>query len=577
MLLTALTAAALLALPAEQPVLDFQFTDIEGKTEWLSDLPASKAYLIVMREVGCPISGKYAPKTARIAKSYAAKGVTVIYLNVNPTNTVAQIKTDEIGKHGFTGRYIFDPEQRIGRVLGVKSTGEMFVLDAKRQLKYRGPVDDQHGITFTRPRVQREHLTEALDAVLAGRAPREAEVTAEGCLLGLDKQAVHTEPVTYTKQISRLVQGNCQTCHRADGMGPFALETYEQVHAKRAMIQYMTKSGLMPPWFAHKSVGEFKNDRSLSEKDLLTLLRWVDESAPKGNAADAPAPLTWSTAWAIGEPDAVVRMPKAFPIPAEGVVDYQVFYVQTDFDEDKWVTAIEMRPSARQQVHHALVFLEEPGVEARRQQGGLNGFFAGYAPGNVGVQFPAGSAKRLPKGAWLKFQMHYTPNGTATTDLTELGLRFADAPPAAEIATWTAANVRFAIPPGAANYEVVAERRFTTPGKLVSYFPHMHVRGKAFKMELIMPDSTVVPLIDVPRYDFNWQLVYDVKTLIDVPAGARMRATAWYDNSPENKNNPDATKTVRFGEQSWDEMMIGYFDWIPVRVAAPPPSRGGPR
>jgi hypothetical protein len=566
-LVLALSMSLAAAAPAP-PVLDFRFTDIDGNSSWLSELPPSKAYLIVLREVGCPISGKYAPKTARLAAEYAAKGVTVLYLNLNPTNTVEQIRSDELGRHGFAGRYIHDPEQRIGRILGVRSTGEMFVLDATRRLQYRGPVDDQHGITFTRPKVQKEHLKEALNAVLAGKAPREAEVTAEGCLLGLDKVATLPAAPTFHKEVSRIVQANCQTCHRQDGMGPFALETYEQVHSKREMIAYMVKQGLMPPWYAHKDVGEWANDRSLSEGDLLTLLRWVDEGAPAGRRADAPAPRTWSSAWNIGQPDAVVRMDKAFPIPAEGVLEYQNFYVKTDFAEDKWITAMEMRPGALQQVHHALVFIEEPGTPQRQQQGGLNGFFAAYAPGAVGITFPDGAAKKLPKGATLKFQMHYTTNGVPAADVTELGFRFADAPPTAEVMTWTAVNVRFEIPAGDPNYEVVAERRFPVAGTLLNFFPHMHVRGKAFRMELIQPDGTVQRLLEVPRYDFNWQLAYELKTPITVPAGARIRATAWYDNSPGNRSNPDPTKVVRFGEQSWDEMMIGYFDWIPDRRAA---------
>jgi len=570
-MLASFALAFALATSAPPPVIDFAFTDIDGKSGWLSDLPPAKAYLIVMREVGCPISGKYAPKTARITKEYAAKGVTVLYLNLNPTNTLEQIRTDEIARHGFAGRYIHDPEQRIGRVLGVRSTGEMFVLDKDRRLQYRGPVDDQHGITFTRPRVQQEHLTDALKAVLAGKAPKAAEVTAEGCLLGLDKVATLPEPPTYHKDISRIVQANCQTCHRNDGMGPFPLETYEQVNAKRTMIAYMVKQGLMPPWFAHKDVGEWANDRSLSERDLLALVRWADEGGPAGNAAEAPAPRTWSSAWNIGQPDAVVKMATAFPIPAEGVIEYQNFYVKTDFAEDKWITAMEMRPGARQQVHHALVFIEEPGVAPRQQQGGLQGFFAAYAPGAVGVSWPTGAAKRLPKGATLKFQMHYTTNGVATEDITELGFKFMNGPPESQVVTTTAVNVRFEIPPGHPNYEVVAERRLPVAGTILSFFPHMHVRGKAFRMELVLPDGEVRRVLEVPRYDFNWQLAYDPKTPIQVPAGTIVRATAWYDNSKENPNNPDYTKTVRFGEQSWDEMMIGYFDWIPQRPAAPAP------
>jgi hypothetical protein len=558
------------------PIIDFEFTDLDGRTDWLSGLDGARAYVVVIRDVGCPVSGKYAPKIARLSKTYADRKVAFLYLNVNPSNTRDEIRTAEIERHGFVGRYIHEPDGRIGRVLGVRTTGEVFVLDSTRRLRYRGPIDDQYGITYTRPRVHEEYFQDALDAVLKGRAPKSADVPAEGCLLGLDKEAIHTEPVTYYRQVSRIVQDNCQTCHRADGIAPFALERYDQVAARRNMIRQMVRGRLMPPWFAHRSIGVFANDRSLSDRDLLTLLRWIDEGAAAGDSADAPPPRTWPAGWHIGEPDAIVRMDTTFHIPAEGVIDYQYFYVKTDFSEDRWVTAMELRPGARQQVHHALVFIEEPGrPQMRRQptdppfQSGVNGFFAAYAPGGVGTAFPAGSAKRLPKGAWLKFQMHYTANGVEADDRTELGFVFAKEPPRAEVETWSAINTTFSIPPGAPNHEVVGERVFRTAGTLLSFFPHMHVRGKAFRIELVNPDSTVTTLLDVPRYDFNWQLTYDLKLPIEVPAGARLRAHGWYDNSEANPANPDPKATVRHGPQSWDEMMIGYFDWISKPAPAP--------
>lgn len=571
------------AIAEDAPILDFQFTDLDGATEWLSDQRGARAFVIVMRDVGCPVSARYAPKVARMSKSYSDRGVAFLYVNVNPSNTVEQIRAAELEQHGLTGRYIHDPKARIGKVLGARSTGEVFVLDGNRRLRYRGPVDDQYGVTFTRPRVQHEHLQAALAAVLAGKAPPAADVAAEGCLLGLEQQAIHTGPVTYHDQVSRIVQNNCQTCHRSGGIAPFPLEKYADVHARRVMIARMVKDRRMPPWFAHRDVGEFANDRSLSDADLLTLLRWIDEGAPAGDASRTPPRRTWATAWQIGEPDAVVKMEEAFAVPAEGVVDYQYFYVKTDFPEDRWITAMEMRPGAKQQVHHALVFIEEPGRKMRDRQpgdpvfqGGTAGFFAAYAPGGNGNVFPTGTAKLLPKGAWLKFQMHYTTNGVAAEDRTEIGLVFAKEPPKAEVQTWTAINTRFEIPPGAPNHEVVAERTFRTAGTLLSLFPHMHIRGKAFRMELVSPAGTVRPLLEVPRYDFSWQLAYTLKEPIRVEPGMKLRATGWYDNSELNPFNPDPTKAVRHGPQSWDEMMIGYFDWVPDTSATPaPPSPGG--
>lgn len=567
---------------AEAPTVDFEFTDIEGKTSWLSDVKAGKAYVIVMRDTGCPVSKQYAPRIARYEQAYASKGVVFLYLNVNRADDAEKIR-GEIRQHGLKGRYIHDPEGRVGKRLGVRSTGEVFVLDSKRRLLFRGPIDDQYGVGYTRPKARQEYLRSALESVVAGEMVKVGEVEAPGCLLGYDQQAAAwREPVTFHRQVSRIIQNNCQTCHRDGGIAPFAMQSYDDVYARRMMIRFMVKNRRMPPWFAHRSVGEFANDRSLSDQDLYTLLRWVEEGGPEGDPKDAPEPRRYVEGWQIGRPDAVVAMPEPYRVPAEGVVDYQYFYVKTDFPEDRWIERMELRPGARQQVHHALVFLEEPGRTRARDrkpgeaslpfQGGATGFFAAYAPGYPGLVFPAGSAKRLPKGAWLKFQLHYTTNGTAVDDRTELGLVFAKEPPTREVETWTAINTQFVIPPGAPNHEVSGVRTFSKGGTLLTFFPHMHLRGKSFRMELILPDSTVRPLLWVPRYDFNWQLLYALREPIHVPAGAKLRATGWFDNSENNPHNPDPTKSVRHGEQSWDEMMIGYFDWIPDGGVAPPPA-----
>jgi hypothetical protein len=244
---------------------------------------------------------------------------------------------------------------------------------------------------------------------------------------------------------------------------------------------------------------------------------------------------------------------------------------------------MEIRPTAPEAVHHVLVFIEpplKPGQKPGRDfQGGIDGYFAATVPGSFGTFYPEGTAKRLPKGAWLKFQIHYTPRGTPKTDQTKFALIFAKGEPDQPVETGSAYNGEFAIPPGAPNYEVVADHVFKEPGLLLTFFPHMHLRGKAFKYDLVLPDGTSRELLRVPRYDFNWQLFYTLKEPLAVPAGAHLRATAWYDNSSGNPYNPDPMKEVRFGEQTSDEMMIGYFDWLPARPSAlgPRPSAGGGR
>jgi hypothetical protein len=250
-------------------------------------------------------------------------------------------------------------------------------------------------------------------------------------------------------------------------------------------------------------------------------------------------------------------------------------YVKTGFGEDKWVRAIEILPTAPQVTHHVLVLIEPPDAKPANQakpgepvrSGGIDGYFAVTAPGHPGVVFPDGLAKKLPAGAWLKFQLHYNPNGKPAVDQSRIAFVFADEPPRREIQTGSINNRRFAIPPGAQNYEVVAERTFKETGTLLTLFPHTHVRGRAFRYVLVQPDGSEEILLDIPRYDFNWQLNYDFAKPRVVQAGSTLRAMAWYDNSADNPANPDPTAEVRFGEQTFEEMMIGYFDWVAADLA----------
>jgi thiol-disulfide isomerase/thioredoxin len=280
--------------PPVGQIIDFEFTDIEGRTSWLSDLRGHDAYVVVMRDIGCPVTAKYAPRLAQIEQAYAPQRVAFLYLNVNESNSLEEIRDSEIARHGYKGHYIHDPSGRLGKLLGVRSTTETFVLDRQRRLQYRGAVDDQYGVGWARKEPRNRYLEPALDSVLAGSDVAVTATDASGCLLPFGTTAeTAAGPVTYHREISRIVQQNCQGCHRSDGMAPFALETYEQVHARRTMIRQMVKTRRMPPWFAHRDVGSFANDRGLSESDLYTLLRWVDEGSPAGDVADAPPAREW--------------------------------------------------------------------------------------------------------------------------------------------------------------------------------------------------------------------------------------------------------------------------------------------
>lgn len=397
-----------------------------------------------------------------------------------------------------------------------------------------------------------------------------------GMLLGTPTLGA-ADSLTYHGRISRIVQDNCQACHRVGGLGPMPLETYRQVADRRAVIELMVGTGRMPPWFANKHVGEWSNDRSLPDKDKADLLAWIKVGAPEGDRRDAPPPRKFESGWGIGKPDYIVSLPKPVTIPATGTVGYHVVFVKTDLPTDKWVTAVQLRPTANNVVHHALAFLEEPGrtnltpeelknlkpgaMIRAQPSDGQRGFFAATGPRSLGNTYPSGTGKRLPKGQWIKFEIHYQPNGKESVDHTQLGFRFSDKP-LREIESLSAFSASFEIPPFSPRHEVKAAYKFDKAGELLAFLPHMHIRGAAFRYDLLYPDGRKVALLDVPKYDFNWQSFYEAKKPIAVPAGAQLLATAWYDNSKANPWNPDPSKTVRWGVNTEDEMMIGYFDFL---------------
>ncbi len=398
----------------------------------------------------------------------------------------------------------------------------------------------------------------AAAAVLVG-----APVVAEG-----EGGEAEADAPTFYEDVAPILQRRCQVCHRPGSIGPFPLLSYEDAAGWSAMIHEVISSRRMPPWHAKPGVGPaFANDRSLPEEERAALLAWVDAGAPAGDPANAPAPVEFPdpTAWRIGAPDAVIEVPQAITVPATGVVDYQYFEVPTDFGEDKWVRGLEVSVEARSVVHHVLVFVIYPDRRASpRVRGGLRGYFGSMLPGETVEPFPEGTGKWLPRGSTLRFQIHYTPDGEQRTDRVRLALRFArpDEPITRRYQTTALYSVNFAIPPGAAEHEVRARYVFEEDAILTALLPHMHLRGKSFRYLLTYPDGTSRPLLEIPRYDFNWQNTYRLARPLFVPKGSKMLGIATYDNSADNPANPDPTRTVRFGEQTFDEMMIGYMDLL---------------
>ena len=361
-----------------------------------------------------------------------------------------------------------------------------------------------------------------------------------------------------------ILQRRCQTCHRPGEAAPMPLLTFEQTRPWAKSIREAVRLKRMPPWHADPAYGKFRNDLSMTFAEIETLIAWVDAGAQEGNRSDAPPAREFVNGWRIAKPDVVFQIPRESNVPASGTLEYVYLSVPTGFTEDRWVEMAEVRPSNRSVVHHAIVYVKPPASDgwfSARQ------YLAGYAPGMSPQIWKPGQARLVPAGSDLVFQLHYTVSGKAATDRTEVGMVFARKPPSERVMAMSTGNHWLEIPPGANDHQVDSSVTMPQDVTLVAMRPHMHLRGKAFEFRAVYPTGEAEVLLRVPRYDFNWQPYYYLDKPRPLPRGTRIECTARYDNSPNNPRNPDPTATVRWGEQSWEEMMLGWFD-VTVPVAS---------
>lgn len=392
-----------------------------------------------------------------------------------------------------------------------------------------------------------------------------------GCLLPL-------QAATFYKDVLPILQKRCQSCHRPGEVAPMAFLTYEQVRPWARAIRQAVLRKKMPPWFAESTSVRFENDARLSAEEVAVLVEWADQKAPAGDIRDAPPAVHWTSGWNIPKPDLSVKMPVAVTVPVREEIDYQFIILPLNLKEDRWVQAAEIRPGERSVVHHAVVYVREkddpwlrdasPGKPFVRPGVTRNDILAIYAPGQPAMVTPPGMAKKIPAGADLVLQMHYTPNGkTAVQDRTTIGIVWAKEPPEKRVLTLQLATTDFRIPPGEPNHRVSVSGTMPNDALLLSLFPHLHLRGKAFEYAIVKPGGVYETLLRVAPYDFFWQLNYRLAEPRLLLKGTRLLCTAWYDNSPNNPRNPDPEAEVTYGEQSDDEMMVGFFDVaVPANV-----------
>lgn len=527
-----------------------------GKAVELGDFLKGKSLVVAFIGTECPVSNAYMRPLKELYEEFATQGVQFVAINSNSQDSVEEVAA-HAKEHQLPFPLLVDPDRRAADALGAERTPEVFVFDGKGLVRYRGRIDDQFGVGFQRPKPNRRDLAEALREVLEGKTVTTAKTQATGCLIGRRKSEHKAAPITYSNQIARLLQSRCLECHRPGRVAPFSLTSYAQARGWAEMIREVVTDGRMPPWHADPRFGAFSNDRSLTSAERETFLAWIEQGCPKGDDKDLPPPAPRLEAWSIGEPDVILTMERPFTVPArapKGGIPYQHIVVPTNFGEDVWVQAAEARPGNRAVVHHVLAFIRSPesGLENPEDK-----VLVGHAPGDQPLVLPPGVAMRIPKGADLLFQMHYTANGVEQTDRSSVGLVFAKQPPEHIAYTRTINNLDFAIPPGANNYVVHSAFTFPSNATILSLMPHMHLRGKSFQYELTYPNGRSEIILSVPKYDFSWQSTYRLTTPLQVPAGTKVECTGTFDNSADNPNNPDPTQEVRWGDQTWEEMMGG--------------------
>jgi len=397
-------------------------------------------------------------------------------------------------------------------------------------------------------------------------------IVVAGCLM-LAAPALAGGTPTFSKDVAPILYKNCVECHRPAAMAPMSLVTYEDARPWARAIRQKVVTRQMPPWGADPAIGTFSNDVSLRQAEIDTIAAWVDGGAPEGNRAELPKAPQFAEGWSIGSPDYVFKMQKPFSVPADGTVPYFYITIPTNLKQDIWIKAVELKPTDRRVVHHIISTLiegngttpdPEPKLTRDPARKEIGGGLGGLVPGRLYGQFDEGVARKIPAGADIVLQMHYTTIGQPVTDQTEIGVVLAKAPPATLRleAGGAIPNMQFAIPPGDPNYEVVGQQKFDRDTYLNSLYPHMHVRGKDATYTIVYPDGREEVVLRVPKYDFNWQLSYKLAEPKFMPKGSTLKVTMHYDNSAANRYNPDPTATVRWGEQTWEEMMLGYYGTI---------------
>jgi len=539
---------------------DFALLDHQGAFHQLSRYGYTKALAILSYDSACASDRDALASFDQLRKSFADKDVAFLVMNSS-----ADQSRDSIRRVAADAKIelpiLMDHAQLVAESLGIQKTGSVTILDPKdSQLLYEGPAGDQAG--------------RVLDAKLAGQSLETVMMLVQGCAIEFPaKKAQAANVPDYVKDIVPIVENNCVSCHHEGGIGPWAMSSYMMIKGFSPMIREVLLTKRMPPMQVDPDVNHFSNARYISDRDLQTLVHWIDAGSPRGNGQVDPLENQRHgkrTDWQLGQPDFIVTAP-THQIPATGVLDYINDTVELSFDEDKWVKAVQFIPGDPRVLHHLLTYVTGPLDGAPAGEAATvataTHFLEGYAPGKVeAMTFPKDTGVFIPKGHKLSMQFHYTTNGVATTDTTILGLYFYDKPPKYEYLNIPVAGP-FKIPPYARDYRAAAQHVFKDDVVVYGLRAHMHFRGHDMKFTADLPDGTHKELLNVPNYSYAWQPTYQLDEPVTLPAGTKVHVTGSFDNSIYNPANPDPSKELGFGLQSWDEMFIGYWSYTAAKAS----------
>jgi peroxiredoxin len=543
-------------------VPNFALLDVQGKNHELHRADG-RAVVLFFTGVGCPVVRKSAGKLLELKKQFK-EDITIwlVHSELEADRASVRKEAEELGLADLP--LLLDTKQALAQSFGVQRTAETIVLDTKSwSIVYRGALDDQLAEGAEKPEPTVRYAELALGALLKGEAIPHPQTVVKGCLLTFGKNNRTNEPVDYAREVAPILKAHCVACHRAGDIGPFAFTSYQAAKRKARMIEEVLLTQRMPPWHADPHFGKFANDSELSAAETQTLLRWIKQGAPKGEGADPLAEAMPEAAeWPLGTPDYIVKLPQPEQIPATGVLSYRHVKIPSPVPDDAWLSATVVKPGNRKVLHHCIVYASFEG--AVNEPGGPGAKIAGWAPGRLAGRLPEETGLFLGRGAKLDIELHYTTIGTPQTDQTEIGLYLLREKPKLAYKTGMAIKMDFTIPPNDAEASSSATFKFAKDSMLYNLTPHMHMRGSRMKYEALFPDGRRETLLSVPRYDFNWQTSYRLAEPLRMPAGTKILCSGAFDNSAKNPFNPDATKTVKWGSQSWDEMFIGYVGYAEV-------------